>query len=128
MPEKPTTYPQNPCFSSGPCAKRPGWSLDALKDATVGRSHRSALGKNKLAEAIKLSKEILQLPQDYKLGIVPASDTGAFEMAMWTMLGERGVDVVAWESFGKGWVTDIVKQLNLEDVNTFTADYGEIPN
>ncbi|MGB3691197.1 MAG: phosphoserine transaminase [Spirulinaceae cyanobacterium] len=128
MPEKPTTYPQNPCFSSGPCAKRPGWSLDALKDATVGRSHRSALGKNKLAEAIKLSKEILQLPQDYKLGIVPASDTGAFEMAMWTMLGERGVDVVAWESFGKGWVTDIVKQLNLEDVNTFTADYGEIPH
>ncbi|MGB7521352.1 MAG: phosphoserine transaminase [Spirulinaceae cyanobacterium] len=128
MPEKPTTYPQNPCFSSGPCAKRPGWSLNALKDATVGRSHRSALGKNKLAEAIKLSKEILQLPQDYKLGIVPASDTGAFEMAMWTMLGERGVDVVAWESFGKGWVTDIVKQLNLEDVNTFTADYGEIPH
>ncbi len=128
MPEKPTTYPQNPYFSSGPCAKRPGWSLDALKDAAVGRSHRSALGKTKLAEAIELSKEILQLPQDYKLGIVPASDTGAFEMAMWTMLGERGVDVVAWESFGKGWVTDIVKQLNLEDVNTFTADYGEIPN
>ena len=128
MPEKPTTYPQNPCFSSGPCSKRPGWSLDALKDVPAGRSHRSALGKAKLKEAIDLSKEILQIPEDYRLGIVPASDTGALEMALWTMLGERGVDILAWESFGKGWVTDVVKQLKLKDVNTFIADYGEIPD
>lgn len=128
MPEKPTTYPQNPCFSSGPCSKRPGWSLEALKDFPAGRSHRSALGKAKLKEAIDLSKEILQIPEDYRLGIVPASDTGALEMALWTMLGERGVDILAWESFGKGWVTDVVKQLKLKDVNTFIADYGEIPD
>ena len=128
MPEKPTTYPQNPCFSSGPCSKRPGWSLDALKDVPAGRSHRSALGKAKLKEAIDLSKEILQIPEDYRLGIVPASDTGALEMALWTMLGARGVDILAWESFGKGWVTDVVKQLKLEDLNTFIADYGQIPD
>jgi len=125
---KPTIRPQNPNFSSGPCSKRPGWSLEVLKDATVGRSHRSKLGKAKLAEAIELSKDILQVPDDYRLGIVPGSDTGAVEMAMWTMLGERGVDVLAWESFGKGWVTDAVKQLKLKDINTYEADYGQIPN
>lgn len=126
--QKPSIRPQNPNFSSGPCSKRPGWSLSALSDATVGRSHRSKLGKAKLAEAIELSKEILQIPSDYRLGIVPASDTGAVEMAMWTMLGQRGVDVAAWESFGKGWVTDALKQLKLEDINTYEADYGQIPD
>ena len=126
--QKPKISPQNPNFSSGPCSKRPGWSLEALKDATVGRSHRSKLGKAKLHQAIELSKEILQVPSDYRLGIVPASDTGAFEMAMWTMLGERGVDVLAWESFSKGWLTDIVKHLKLEDVNAYEADYGQIPD
>lgn len=126
--QKPSIRPQNPNFSSGPCSKRPGWTLSALSDATVGRSHRSKLGKAKLAEALQLSKEILQIPSDYRLGIVPASDTGAVEMAMWTMLGERGVDVAAWESFGKGWVTDALKQLKLEDINTYEADYGQIPD
>ncbi|BAY83308.1 phosphoserine aminotransferase [Calothrix parasitica NIES-267] len=126
--QKPSIRPQNPNFSSGPCSKRPGWSLSALSDATVGRSHRSKLGKAKLAEAIELSKEVLQIPSDYRLGIVPASDTGAVEMAMWTMLGQRGVDVAAWESFGKGWVTDALKQLKLEDINTYEADYGQIPD
>ncbi|MGD1871586.1 MAG: phosphoserine transaminase [Mastigocoleus sp.] len=126
--QKPTTRPQNPNFSSGPCSKRPGWSLDSLKDATVGRSHRAKLGKAKLAEAIELSKEVLQVPNNYKLGIVPASDTGAFEMAMWTMLGQRGVDALAWESFGKGWITDALKQLKLKDINVYEADYGQIPD
>ena len=126
--QKPSIRTQNPNFSSGPCSKRPGWSLSALGDATVGRSHRSKLGKSKLAEAIELSKEVLQIPSDYRLGIVPASDTGAVEMAMWTMLGQRGVDVAAWESFGKGWVTDALKQLKLEDINTYEADYGQIPD
>ena len=126
--QKPSIRPQNPNFSSGPCSKRPGWSLEALSDATVGRSHRSKLGKARLAEAIELSKEVLQIPSDYRLGIVPASDTGAVEMAMWTMLGQRGVDVAAWESFGKGWVTDALKQLKLEDINTYEADYGQIPD
>ena len=126
--QKPSIRPENPNFSSGPCSKRPGWDLSALNDATVGRSHRSKLGKAKLAEAIELSKEILQVPSDYRLGIVPASDTGAVEMAMWTMLGQRGVDVAAWESFGKGWVTDALKQLKLEDINTYEADYGQIPD
>ncbi|KST69378.1 phosphoserine transaminase [Mastigocoleus testarum] len=125
--QKPTIRPQNPNFSSGPCSKRPGWSLENLKDATLGRSHRSKLGKGKLHQVIELSKEILQVPSDYRLGIVPASDTGAFEMAMWTMLGERGVDVLAWESFSQGWLTDVVKQLKLQDVNAYKADYGQIP-
>ncbi|MGB3761446.1 MAG: phosphoserine transaminase [Rivularia sp. (in: cyanobacteria)] len=126
--QKPSIRPQNPNFSSGPCSKRPGWDLSALNNATIGRSHRSKLGKAKLAEAIELSKEVLQVPDNYRLGIVPASDTGAVEMAMWTMLGQRGVDVVAWESFGKGWVTDALKQLKLEDINTYEADYGQIPD
>ncbi|KAB2715727.1 phosphoserine transaminase [Brucella intermedia] len=123
---KPAVRPVNPNFSSGPCAKRPGWSLNALVDAALGRSHRAKIGKTKLKEAIDLTREVLQVPADYRIGIVPASDTGAVEMALWSMLGARGVDMVAWESFGAGWVTDVVKQLKLEDVRTFEAPYGEI--
>ncbi|MCE2510211.1 MAG: phosphoserine transaminase [Alphaproteobacteria bacterium] len=126
--KKPTIRPESPFFSSGPCAKRPGWSLDALKDAAVGRSHRSKPGKAKLAEALTRSRDLLGLPPDYRIGIVPGSNTGAFEMAIWSMLGERGVDVLAWESFGKGWLTDITKQLKLKDVRSFEADYGVIPD
>jgi phosphoserine aminotransferase len=123
---KPGVRPANPNFSSGPCAKRPGWSLNALSDAPLGRSHRAKIGKNKLKLAIDLTREVLQVPADYRVGIVPASDTGAVEMAMWSLLGERGVDMVAWESFGEGWVTDCVKQLKLADARTFIAPYGEI--
>ena len=123
---KPTERPRSPFFSSGPCAKRPGWSVDALKDACIGRSHRSKLGKAKLAEAIERTRAVLGVPADYRIGIVPASDTGAVEMALWSMLGARGVDMLAWESFGAGWVTDVVKQLKLSDVRTIEAGYGEI--
>ncbi|MCV9909609.1 phosphoserine transaminase [Brucella sp. HL-2] len=123
---KPAVRPANPNFSSGPCAKRPGWSLQALADAPLGRSHRAKIGKNKLKEAIDLTREILGVPADYRIGIVPASDTGAVEMALWSLLGERGVDMVAWESFGSGWVTDVIKQLKLEDSRTFVAPYGEL--
>ena len=123
---KPVVRPANPNFSSGPCAKRPGWSLNALVDAALGRSHRAKIGKTKLKEAIDLTREVLQVPADYRIGIVPASDTGAVEMALWSMLGARGVDMVAWESFGAGWITDVTKQLKLEDVRTFEAPYGEI--
>jgi len=123
---KPDQRPANPNFSSGPCAKRPGWSLQALADAALGRSHRAKIGKTKLKDAIDLTREILQVPADYRIGIVPASDTGAVEMALWSLLGERGVDMVAWESFGAGWVTDVAKQLKLEDVRIFEAPYGEI--
>ncbi|MDS1136657.1 phosphoserine transaminase [Nitratireductor indicus] len=125
---KPANRPANPQFSSGPCTKRPGWSLDALSDAALGRSHRAAIGKEKLARAIDLTREVLQVPADYRIGIVPASDTGAMEMAMWSLLGERGVDMVAWESFGAGWVTDVAKQLKLADVRRFEAGYGELPD
>ena len=125
---KPDVRPANPNFSSGPCAKRPGWSVAALKNAALGRSHRAKIGKVKLAEAIDLTREILQVPADYRIGIVPASDTGAVEMALWSLLGERGVDMVAWESFGAGWITDVVKQLKLEDVRKFEAPYGELPD
>ncbi len=123
---KPALRPANPNFSSGPCAKRPGWSLDALADAPLGRSHRAKIGKTKLKQAIDLTREVLEVPADYRIGIVPASDTGAVEMALWSMLGARGVDMVAWESFGSGWVTDVVKQLRLEDARIFEAPYGEI--
>ena len=122
---KPATRPANPRFSSGPCAKPPTWNLDALSDAALGRSHRAAVGKTKLKEAIELTRAILGVPANYKIGIVPASDTGAYEMAMWSMLGERPVEMVAWESFGAGWVTDAIKQLKL-DATVHTADYGEI--
>jgi phosphoserine aminotransferase len=124
----PDVRPANPNFSSGPCAKRPGWSVEALKNAALGRSHRAKIGKVKLADAIDLTREILQVPADYRIGIVPASDTGAVEMALWSLLGERGVDMVAWESFGAGWITDVVKQLKLEDVRKFDAPYGELPD
>jgi phosphoserine aminotransferase len=123
---KPVIRTANPNFSSGPCAKRPGWSLSALHDAALGRSHRAKIGKNKLKLAIDLTREVLAVPADYRIGIVPASDTGAVEMALWSLLGERGVDMVAWESFGEGWVTDVVKQLKLADARTFIAPYGEI--
>jgi phosphoserine aminotransferase len=125
---KPTSKPLNPCFSSGPCAKRPNWSLDALKDAALGRSHRAKLGKNKLAEVIDRSKKILGMPDNYLLGIVPASDTGAIEMAMWSLLGARGVDVLAWESFGAGWGADCKNQLKLTNLNIYKADYGKLPD
>ena len=125
---KPAAPVRAPFFSSGPCAKRPGWTPAALSDAALGRSHRAKLGKAKLAEAIALTREVLQVPDDYRIGIVPASDTGAVEMAMWSMLGERGVDMLAWESFGEGWVTDVAKQLKLEDVRIIKAPYGELPD
>ncbi len=125
---KPDIRPHNTHFSSGPCSKRPGWSLDALSDAALGRSHRAKVGKTKLKQAIDLTREILNVPADYRIGIVPASDTGAVEMAMWSLLGERGVDMVAWESFGAGWVTDVVKQLKLKDARKIEADYGELPD
>mgnify|MGYP000050068668 CR=1 FL=1 len=122
---KPVAVPANPRFSSGPCTKPPTFDLTALSDAPLGRSHRAAVGKAKLLEAIETTREILGVPADYRIGIVPASDTGAFELAMWTMLGERPVQMVAWESFGAGWVTDVVKQLKIE-ATAHTADYGEI--
>ena len=125
---KPGLRPANPNFSSGPCAKRPGWSVEALKDAALGRSHRAKIGKAKLEQAIELTREVLQVPAGHRIGIVPASDTGAVEMALWSLLGERGVDMVAWESFGAGWITDVVKQLRLEDVRRFEAPYGELPD
>lgn len=125
---KPTARPKNTHFSSGPCAKRPGWTLEALSDALLGRSHRSKPGKAKLAEVIELSRTILGIPADYRIGIVPASDTGAVEMAMWSLLGARPVDMLAWESFGKDWVTDVVKQLKLADARTLQANYGSLPD
>ena len=124
----PDMRPANPNFSSGPCAKRPGWSLEALRDAPFGRSHRAKPGKAKLARAIELTREVLQVPEGWRIGIVPASDTGAVEMALWSLLGARGVDMVAWESFGAGWVTDVVKQLRLADVRRIEAPYGQLPD
>ncbi|RVN54187.1 phosphoserine transaminase [Sinorhizobium meliloti] len=127
-PAKPAMRPANTHFSSGPCAKRPGWTLEALSAAPLGRSHRAKIGKTKLKQAIDLTREILEVPADYRIGIVPASDTGAVEMALWSLLGARGVDMLAWESFGAGWVTDVVKQLKLSDVRRLEADYGELPD
>ncbi|MGI9353744.1 MAG: phosphoserine transaminase [Rhizobiaceae bacterium] len=123
----PQVRPDDPRFSSGPCSKRSGWDLQNLKDAQLGRSHRAAPGKAKLAQAIELTREILGVPEGYRIGIVPASDTGAYEMAMWTMLGARPATMVAWESFGAGWVTDAVKQLGIE-AEIMTADYGKLPD
>jgi phosphoserine aminotransferase len=125
---RPTHRPANPCFGSGPTAKRPGWSLTALEHALVGRSHRSAAAKARLAEVLARSRALLGLPDDYRIGIVPGSDTGAFEMAMWSLLGARGVDVLAWESFGQGWLRDVRAELALSDVRAFTADYGALPD
>lgn len=124
----PAVRPANPRFSSGPCTKRPNWSLEALNDAAIGRSHRAKIGKSKLKEAIELTQEILEVPEGYRIGIVPGSDTGAVEMALWSLLGERGVDMVAWESFGSGWVTDVLKQLKLKDARKIEAPYGELPD
>jgi phosphoserine aminotransferase len=124
---KPGTRPANPHFSSGPCAKRPGWSLENLTRAFLGRSHRAKDGKARLKLAIDKTKELVGVPEDYVCGIMPASDTGAFEAAMWSLLGARGVDILAWESFGSGWVTDVVKQLKLADVRKLEAEYGLLP-
>jgi phosphoserine aminotransferase len=128
MTQRPAERPSNPQFSSGPCAKRPGWTAQALAQACVGRSHRAKAGKAKLEEVLNRSRAILGLPADYRIGIVPGSDTGAVEMAMWSLLGARGVDMLAWESFGEGWVTDVQKQLKLHDVRVFKAAYGELPD
>ncbi|SDE05049.1 phosphoserine transaminase [Belnapia rosea] len=125
---KPGLRPANPQFSSGPCAKRPGWSLDALAGAYLGRSHRAVGPKSRLAEVITRSKAILGMPEGWRLGIVPASDTGAVEMALWSLLGPRGVDVLAWESFSKDWGTDVVKQLKLPDARVIAAPYGQLPD
>ena len=124
----PATRPARPHFSSGPCAKRPGWSVDGLADAMTGRSHRAGPAKARIQEVSDRSRAILGMPNDWKLGLVPGSDTGAVEIALWSLLGARGVDLVAWESFGSGWVSDVVKQLQLEDVRKHEADYGELPD
>ncbi|MFT7689693.1 MAG: phosphoserine aminotransferase, partial [Porticoccaceae bacterium] len=125
---KPTTKPNNPNFSSGPCSKRPGYDVANLDIGTLGRSHRSSLGKAALARACLDTAEILGLPEGYRVGVVPASDTGAVEMIMWSVLGQRPVDIFAWESFGRDWLTDATKQLTLDEVNTYTADYGLLPD
>jgi len=127
-PAKPANRPANPNFSSGPCAKRPGWTPDALRSALVGRSHRSTAGKARLKRAIDETHALLGLPHDYRVAIVPGSDTGAFEMALWNFLGARGVDVLAWEDFGRRWVTDIVGELKLADARVLAADYGHLPD
>ncbi|HVY52242.1 MAG TPA: phosphoserine transaminase [Devosia sp.] len=124
----PAVKPANPNFSSGPCAKRPGWTTDVLKSALVGRSHRAKPAKARIERAIALTRELLEVPADYRIGIVPASDTGAVEMFLWSALGARGVDMLAWESFGEGWVTDVVKQLKLPNARTLTAPYGLLPD
>lgn len=125
---KPDTRPANPNFSSGPCAKRPGWSPAVLNDALLGRSHRSKPGKARIQEVIDKTRSVLGIPEDYRIGIVAGSDTGAVEMALWSMLGARGVDVLHWESFGKGWLGDITNQLKLEDVRELKAGYGQLPD
>jgi len=124
----PAVKPANPNFSSGPCAKRPGWTVNALANALVGRSHRAKPAKARIEKAIALTRELLEVPAGYRIGIVPASDTGAVEMFLWSALGARGVDMLAWESFGEGWVTDVQKQLKLQNVRTITAPYGELPD
>src|SRR5215469_8984657 len=124
----PSVRPRVPHFSSGPCAKRPGWNLQNLRGAFLGRSHRAKAGKSKLKYAIDLTREVLQVPADYRIGIVPASDTGAIEMALWSLLGPRPVTMLAWESFGEGWVTDVAKELKLKDVSLRRAAYGELPD
>ena len=126
--ERPLTRPQNPFFSAGPCTKHPGWSLNNLKDAMLGRSHRSAAGKARLKLAIDRTRALLKLPDDYLVAIVPGSDTGAVEMALWSLLGARGVDILAWEAFGKDWVVDIVGQLKVDDVRVMEAPYGRLPD
>src|SRR5712691_6244528 len=124
----PAMRPAVPHFSSGPCAKRPGWSLQTLTDALLGRSHRSKIGKAKLKRAIELTRDVLEVPADYRIGIVPASDTGAVEMALWSLLGQRPVTMLAWESFGEGWVSDVAKELKLKNATVLKAGYGELPD
>ena len=126
--EKPSTKPDNPNFSSGPCSKRPGWTIDALKDTPIGRSHRHKVCKEKLNEVIVKSKKILQLPEGYHVGVMTGSNTGALEAALWSLLGCKGVDVLAWENFGKDWVIDILDQLKIKDVNSHVTDYGILPD
>ncbi len=126
--QKPSTRPARNHFSSGPCAKRPGWSLEALKDALVGRSHRAKPAKARIKQVIDKTRQILGVPADYRIAIVPASDTGAVEMMLWSVLGARPVDMLAWESFGEGWITDVVKQLKLKDARVIKSDYGKLPN
>lgn len=128
MLKEPICRPGNPNFSSGPCSKRPGWTVEILKNALLGRSHRSRTGRSRLAEAIDLTRDVLEVPSDYRIGIVPASDTGAIEIALWSLLGQRGVDMVSWESFGSDWITDVVQQLKLSDVRRLEAPYGELPD
>jgi len=125
---KPSNKPSNPNFSSGPCAKRPGWELSVLKGAPIGRSHRSKECKDKLNQAIVKSKQVLKLPDSYSLAIMTGSNTGALEAAMWSLLGCKGVDVLAWENFGKDWVIDVLEQLKIENVNSYVADYGKLPD
>src|SRR5580704_12469101 len=125
---KPASRPNVPHFSSGPCAKRPGWNAQNLKDAALGRSHRAKVGKAKLKLAIDLTREVLGVPADYRIGITAGSDTGAVEMALWSLLGARPVDLLAWESFGEGWVSDVVKELKLSEARTLKAPYGELPD
>src|SRR6202041_2507166 len=125
---KPALRPNVPHFSSGPCAKRPGWNAQDLKDAALGRSHRAKIGKAKLKLAIELTREVLEVPPEYRIGIVPASDTGAVEMALWTLLGPRPVTMLTWESFGEGWVSAVAKELKLQDATVLGAPYGELPD
>ena len=125
---KPKKRPKRPEFSSGPCAKRPGWTLEALQGALLGQSHRSTDGKAKLKAVIDESHDLLGLPSDYVLAVVPGSDTGAFEMALWSMLGARGVDILTWENFGKTWAVDVEKHLKVEDLRVFEASYGTLPD
>jgi phosphoserine aminotransferase len=125
---QPNVRPANPNFSSGPCAKRPGWTIEALKDTPVGRSHRAKVGKTRLEDLINRTRSVLGIPADYRIGIVPGSDSGAVEMALWSLLGARGVDALAWESFGEGWVTDITKQLKIADTRVFKSAYGALPD
>ena len=126
--QKPVIKPDCPNFSSGPCAKRPGWTADIINTNVLGRSHRSVLGRSRLKLAIDLMKEVLHIPNTYRVGIMPGSDTGAVEAALWSLLGPKGIDMFSWESFGKGWVTDVVKQLKLTDVRVFDAPYGQLPD
>ena len=128
MIQKPRIKPGNACFSSGPCSKRPGWETGVLSDALVGRSHRSKPGRARLKEAIAKTRKILEIPESYRVGIVPGSDTGAVEMALWNLLGARGVDVLAWESFGFEWLADVVNVLQIDDAHAITAPYGELPD
>ena len=128
MIKKPSAKPKNPCFSSGPCAKYPGYSLEALKEAPLGRSHRSALGRSRLFEAIQRTKKLLGIPDEYLVGIVPGSDTGAMEMALWNLLGARGVEVIYFEAFGRDWAHDILNELKLEEVRVLSAGYGYLPD